>query len=417
MKNKRNLFLTFTLIFGTNLVVPFFVQAQSENANIVQLINADILSIDQTPTNIVFEPLDIQEPVNYESYYVNPHNTDPGTESYIKMSDGRFSGNFVLQVELDTPDFVRSGGSETIDGQYLSIVTEQEKTYLENNPAPPSAFSGVSGPPIGLQSDQATFEQALPFEFTFFGKSYNTVTICTNGFINLGSDTSCPEPSDFTSPDEIMTASTGPARIIPYFKNLDTTLGDVYVNVTPADVVIRWDAYLPSPGSEQVQFEVQLTDNNNQDEISFRYANNGASFDPDSSTAIVGLTTSDGTHYQYSNLDDETVEDKTADFTANPLNFEIITGPNVTPVFAYRNGNPNIGSSDYDNPLALMGQISGTNVPVDILGGTVCDTGRFGTYTLYPSYRIKLPPPHTNFPSGTYEGTIVYTLSDSTLSC
>jgi hypothetical protein len=95
------------------------------------------------------------------------------------------------------------------------------------------------GPPSGadlyLLTDDANHTIHLPFTFNFYGLSFDTLTICSNGFVNFGSSQSWA--SDFRNWN--LPSSLGPPSLIaPFWDDLkadtldpDTTNGNQWIHV------------------------------------------------------------------------------------------------------------------------------------------------------------------------------------------
>ncbi|MCA9782181.1 MAG: hypothetical protein H6678_02675 [Candidatus Delongbacteria bacterium] len=141
-------------------------------------------------------------------------------------------GDIVVQyLDLQDDDLANAGvGIENADGtQGLSVRYYGAGSALGdgmvlrfNHPRPtsggPDAFgytwansNAVNGPPfsstdiywatnLGLTGDDQSVDQALPFDFPFYGTSYNTVRVCSNGWLSFNltgteySNTPIPTP-------------------------------------------------------------------------------------------------------------------------------------------------------------------------------------------------------------------------------
>lgn len=74
---------------------------------------------------------------------------------------------------------------------------------------------GGSGALINFTSDDQTVQVNLPFTFTYYGQNYTTISVCTNGWIAMGTTTST-DYSNSRIPD-----SDGPsAMIAPFWEDL-----------------------------------------------------------------------------------------------------------------------------------------------------------------------------------------------------
>ncbi|MEO0290436.1 MAG: nidogen-like domain-containing protein [candidate division WOR-3 bacterium] len=76
--------------------------------------------------------------------------------------------------------------------------------------------------PTGITGDDQTIKFTLPFSFTFFGSSYSSVYVCSNGWLSFTSNSTSYTPQN-------MPNSTAPNAVIaPYWRDLyppDTTQG------------------------------------------------------------------------------------------------------------------------------------------------------------------------------------------------
>jgi len=178
------------------------------------------------------------------------------------------------EIVSTVPESAGTGPVRVDTGSGLSSNTVDftllERYYTET--LTQQQFSG-GGIARGWQADEQSWAYTLPFDFPFYGQTYRTVYICSNGYL------------DFTSSDaahrnsvEAMTART---MIAPFWTDL-TTAGflhpgqDIYIHSpTPDSVCIRWAAEIFDT-ENPVNFEVVLHQNGT---IAFHYGtgNTGAS--------------------------------------------------------------------------------------------------------------------------------------------
>ncbi|MFP4475623.1 MAG: S8 family serine peptidase [Desulfatibacillaceae bacterium] len=107
-----------------------------------------------------------------------------------------------------------------------------------NRSTTPSAWS-LSGTRMGLVGDDLARSQALPFTFTFFGAHYDTVNVCTNGYLDFTSQAASYKNSTQALKNRTM--------IAVFWDDLvtdgDALPGeDVYVNARADRVVFTWMA-------------------------------------------------------------------------------------------------------------------------------------------------------------------------------
>ncbi|MGB2822961.1 MAG: Ig domain-containing protein, partial [Phycisphaerae bacterium] len=127
---------------------------------------------------------------------------------------------------------------------------------------------------------------ALPWGFDFYGTVYNSVWVCSNGFIDFTSST-----TDFTnSLSELLNA----VRISAIWYDLDTYVPcDIYVGQTADYVTIRWDAEVLGSGPP-VDAEIVLYRNG---DILFNYGDAHSGFTP-----TIGISAGDNTNYTVASI-------------------------------------------------------------------------------------------------------------------
>ena len=178
--------------------------------------------------------------------------------------------------------------------------------YEETDPGPGSVGGGTA---MDWRADDASFELALPWTFDFYDTSYNSVWVCTNGFMDFTSST-----TDFSNSQAELIDSV---RIAPLWDDLTTSDGDIYVNTTNPDaVVIRWAGKTLS-GENPVDFMVTL---NKDGAIRFDYGNFHSGLTP-----TIGLSAGDGTYYTLS------IRDGTSSIPANVASLFSVTGSPLPP--------------------------------------------------------------------------------------
>lgn len=133
--------------------------------------------------------------------------------------------------------------------------------------------------------DEGVGQIDLPFPIRFYGETYSTVQVNTNGFISLGTNVPPLSFSNQALPD-----LNSPNNIIaPFWDDLDGTLGEIYYQQIGNRFVIQWDNWGTWPsGTEMLTFQVIL--NAGSQTITFVYENmDAAPFD-----ATVGVENADG---------------------------------------------------------------------------------------------------------------------------
>ncbi|MBR3222841.1 MAG: SUMF1/EgtB/PvdO family nonheme iron enzyme [Kiritimatiellae bacterium] len=118
--------------------------------------------------------------------------------------------------------------------------------YVETREA--STF-GSTGTAQGWQGDDSCWTYTLPFAFTFYGKTYSTAYINSNGTIAFDGSFSGYSES-------LATLKTHP-MIAVLWDDLKTSSGNVYVTATADAVTFRWSGVYYS-GSTDVNFSATL---------------------------------------------------------------------------------------------------------------------------------------------------------------
>jgi hypothetical protein len=119
--------------------------------------------------------------------------------------------------------------------------------------------AGGAGTLIAYTADDQTVQQTLPFTFRYYGADFTQVSICTNGWIAMGSTTS----TDY-SESAIPNADGPPNMIAPFWEDLSPQLlGRVayYYNTTQHLYVVEFDSVRQfSPTTARETFQVILRD-------------------------------------------------------------------------------------------------------------------------------------------------------------
>ena len=104
---------------------------------------------------------------------------------------------------------------------------------------------------MNWQADDSSWSLDLPWDFTFYGDTYDSVWVCSNGFLDFTSE----DPSYSNSSAALKEA----VRIAPLWDDLQTNAGDgeVYVTSTDTFVAIHWKGQTYS-GARPVDFEAIL---------------------------------------------------------------------------------------------------------------------------------------------------------------
>jgi len=121
-------------------------------------------------------------------------------------------------------------------------------------------FAGGPGTALNITSDDQTFPLSLPFTFTYYGQDYAEISVCSNGWIAMGSTTDV-DWSNSTIPN----SDGPPAMIAPFWEDLSPQQpgGHVacYSDVSQHYYVIEFDSVRQfSPTTARETFEVILHD-------------------------------------------------------------------------------------------------------------------------------------------------------------
>ncbi|OGL42779.1 MAG: hypothetical protein A2161_04255 [Candidatus Schekmanbacteria bacterium RBG_13_48_7] len=145
----------------------------------------------------------------------------------------------------------------------------------------------------GLVDDDDSADISIPFNFQFYGNTYSTVTISTNGYMAFGgengSDWSNDPMPDISSPNNI---------ICPFWDDLDFSLGGLgafytTLGTTPDRIFAVMWRNVPhhSSSTDSFNFEVLLHETTN--DIKFQYQTMTGSYASGTSTTV-GIEDSDG---------------------------------------------------------------------------------------------------------------------------
>jgi len=151
-----------------------------------------------------------------------------------------------------------------------------------------TTWTPITGGTPGPTGDDATMTVSIPFTFTYNATGYTQVSICTNGWVALGSTTSTTYTNDLCT-------TSGPDlnKLCPFWDDLNNTVNGIsYTTLGTAPNRIFVVEYLHIPyfsGSGDVTFQVRLYENGNR--IEFIY---GPAVQNLSATGSVGLNYAPG---------------------------------------------------------------------------------------------------------------------------
>ncbi len=108
--------------------------------------------------------------------------------------------------------------------------------------------------PTGLTGDDQTKLFSLPFEFPFYGKTYTSVYVCTNGFLSFTSN------SNRYYNDPIPNSNAPNAMIAPFWRDLNPAAGGGSITYYsgPDKFIITWDNIKNYRNTNRQTFQVIL---------------------------------------------------------------------------------------------------------------------------------------------------------------
>ncbi|MEO0190904.1 MAG: C25 family cysteine peptidase [candidate division WOR-3 bacterium] len=165
-------------------------------------------------------------------FTISPKNYQHSVPFELTIYDSNnntWNSNFSLMTTGTTP-----GGNGTGPDLYGYYIYDDTDTLTGNAPvyswfeiAPSAGGPGLIIPEI-TDSDDDTVTYPLPFNFKFYGIDYNSIGICSNGFLELSTST---YPFGDNSP---IPSASGPKRLVaPFWDDFDLSPppagnGDVY---------------------------------------------------------------------------------------------------------------------------------------------------------------------------------------------
>jgi len=228
------------------------------------------------------------------------------------------SGTDTLEYILEVGEPTRYGPSQADDFGYrmfdnwdLAYTEAPSYDWIEINPA-----LGGFGSTIAM-SDQ--FEEGdasrvlnLPFPVTYYGETYVTITVCTNGWAAFGTQ------SAVNFHNRIIPSAVGPtAMLAPYWDDLVTNPGSVsYKNVAAGEAfVIEWSRMSNLHRDNNLSFQIVIYDTEERptssanNDIKFQYKNY-ENIDIEGNFSTVGIESPDystGLLASYNNYDDASI--------------------------------------------------------------------------------------------------------------
>lgn len=155
------------------------------------------------------------------------------------------------------------------------------------------------GTPQNFHVDDNSFAYTLPFDFTFYGVTYTTMYIASNGIITFGSGT-----GDYTNTTAEFQSSyrmIAPAWSdwVTYTDLTSAPAADIYIHQPDAaSIVVRWDVAHYGNRDATANFEAVLAQTGG---ITFNY---GAATNLPGHFSTIGVSNGDGVHFTLSALSD-----------------------------------------------------------------------------------------------------------------
>lgn len=206
-----------------------------------------------------------------------------------------------------------NGQPQLANAASIQLTLGSGGTYAPTDLGPSSPLSG--GVAQGWHADDEAWTLPLPFAFTFYGTSYTSVEVSSNGFLQFaGSEWA----GDYSNSESSLAAN---ARIAPLWDDLrtDQSDSDIYVDDSVAgQITVRWSAQTYS-GAHPINVAVTLFSSGR---IRFDYGAGNAGLSP-----TVGISAGDGESYQLLAYDGQT---SLTNANAVELTLAALSGPSFS---------------------------------------------------------------------------------------
>lgn len=214
-----------------------------------------------------------------------------------------FDSGDIAVIETD-PTILQPGEEFDLAGQTLIFTPKAGGGYTIGIAG--GTINSNLGTNLGLGDDASTSALALGFSFPFFGTSYTSVFINSNGYVTFGaaSDFIKFNASDATDLSTVLDRmAEGIPRIAALWNDLNPTLGGgVFFNALPDRALITWNA-VPRFGAPETSntFQIALFPSGG---IQLTYGNIGpASTDPIFGGFLVGISPGSASQFRVTTLD------------------------------------------------------------------------------------------------------------------
>jgi hypothetical protein len=221
--------------------------------------------------------------------------------SIPQVFDGGPDDNFQLSAGSPAIDAGESWSAPSTDILGASRSNDPGTTVkLGTQDYAESAASGsvFAGPAVGVaqnwRANDTGFSLSLPFSFSFYGTSYSSVIVSTEGYLQFGNSNSTGDSANSVA------SLAAFARIAPLWDDLrtDGPGDDIFVDTSHANqVTIRWRATNEADNGD-VNFAVTLFSSG---KIRFDYGAGNANL-----TSTIGISSGNGVTYALSKYDSRT---------------------------------------------------------------------------------------------------------------
>ncbi|MCB2199127.1 T9SS type A sorting domain-containing protein [bacterium] len=316
--------------------VDLIFQATNSGVAPFYAANASLFSLDPNIT-VTSEDVEIEEMQpstgTMLTYTISISPTTPQDHTVrllLTLGNDNCSASSEMELLVGDPLFAPSGpdayGYMAYDMHDGGWATPFE--WVELDPA-----SGGSGTDVGIDEDDQVVARQLPFDFHYYGESFSSISICSNGWLSMGATTE-DDYSNSGIPNE-----DGPsAMLAPFWEDLnpeEPNFGGVFEwydeengrFIVEYSSVPQW-----SPASALETFQVIFYDPavhetpTGDGKIVFQYNSISTSFDEDGTVGIESPTETDGIQYMFAEEGSE--YDPNANEITNGFTITFVAGSN-----------------------------------------------------------------------------------------
>lgn len=333
-------------------------------------------SVDQN-TTVSVRLTDCGSPVTGATVTVNPTNGDSsfnlldnGVSPDTTANDGKYSGTWTpSRTGAVTLNIEATGFGDTLSGSVSGNVIEN---YAYDDQVTYSWIDASTGTRISPFYDDDYETITIGFNFVFYGNTYSTVKISSNGYLTFGTDgtdyTNDPIPS-ITDPNDF---------IAPFWDDLNPYQGgSVYYllqgTAPNRSLTIEWQNVPHYYNTGAVTFEVTLYEGSNNIVFQYQDVDFGTSRYNGGASATIGIENAGGSvGVEYSCNQASVSSEKAILFSAGPSEPSVTTGgaTSVSSTSATLNGtvNPNRSSTtvtfEYGTTTSYGSTVSAAQSPI-----------------------------------------------------